>query len=231
MENAFKPLAEGIWELDRPEKIGLVQFNHRMTVVRLASGSLWVHSPVHLDSAIQASLDSLGKVENLVASSTFHDLHWPEYFAAYPEARFYCAPGVKEEHPELPFHEHLTDALPDAWSAEIDQLLVSGMPKVNEFAFLHRPSRTLIVADLLFNLGRNLDLFSGVLFWLFGTYGRIAVSRLFKSFIKDRAVMRRSIDQLLLWDFDRIVVGHGEIITADARQSLERAYTFLTPRQ
>lgn len=229
MKNAFNPLADRIWELNRPEKIGLVQFNHRMVVARLSSGGLWVHSPVHLDTEIQTSLDDLGNVEHLVAPSLFHDLHWPEYFAAYPEACFHCAPGLKEEHPELSFNELLTDAPPDAWAGEIDQLIVSGMPKVNEFVFLHRPSRTLVVADLLFNLGRDLNLVSGILFWLFGTYGRIAVSRLFKSFIKDRVAMRQSIDQLLSWELDRIAVGHGEIIVDDARRSLERAYTFLTP--
>ena len=228
MENGFTPLAEGIWELDRPEKIGVVQFNHRMIVVLLPSGGLWVHSPVHLDAEILTALADLGEVEHLIAPSTFHDRHWPEYFAAYPEAHFHCAPGVKEEHPELPFNEILTDSPPDAWDGEIDQILVAGMPKVNEFVFLHKSSRTLVVADLLFNLGRDLSLVSGILFWLFGTYGRIAVSRFFKSFIKDRTAMRQSIDQLLSWEFDRIAVGHGEIIADDARGSLERAYSFLS---
>jgi len=229
MECPLKPIAEDIWELDRPQKIGVVQFNHRMTVVRLHSGTLWVHSPVDLDEGIQQALDALGEVGDLVAPSTFHDLYWKRYFTTYPEARFYCAPGVQKEHPEHPFDAALTDAAPQAWGEEIDQLLVRGMPKVNEVVFLHRSSRSLIVADLLFNLGRDLNLFSGILFWLFGTYGRIAVSRLFKAFIKDRATVRQSIDQILSWDFDRIVVGHGAIVEAGGRKALEQAYAFLRP--
>ena len=47
----------------------------------------------------------------------------------------------------------LGQAEPEAWKNEIEQVLVGGMPKVNETVFLHRASDTLIIADLLFNLG------------------------------------------------------------------------------
>ncbi len=34
-------------------------------------------------------------------------------------------------------------------------------------------------------------------------------------------------DQVLEWDFDRIVVGHGPVFETDGRHILENAYDFL----
>jgi hypothetical protein len=39
--------------------------------------------------------------------------------------------------------------------------------------------------------------------------------------------MRHSIDQILSWDFDRIVVGHGEVVESGGHKKLEEAYNFL----
>ena len=93
----FSQLDDHIWVLNRPAKIGPIDLGHRMTVIRLGSGRLWVHSPVALDGEIRAGLDALGEVECFVAPSTFHDLYWPPWFAAYPQARFYAAPGVRDQ--------------------------------------------------------------------------------------------------------------------------------------
>ncbi len=41
--------------------------------------------------------------------------------------------------------------------------------------------------------------------------------------------MRHSVDEVLDWDFERIVLGHGHIVQKDGRQILEDAYAFLRP--
>ena len=147
---SFTPLADTLWERSEPLRLGLVRFNHRMTVVRLPSDALWVHSPVRLTHDTRAALDLLGDVAYLVAPSTFHDLYWREWFDAYPQARFFAAPGLQEEHPDLPFEAPLAGENRE-WSDEFDTIVMAGIPRLNETVFLHRPSGTLIVADLLFN--------------------------------------------------------------------------------
>ena len=227
MGELLRPIADEVWETEQVFKLGPVRLDHRMTVVRLEGGGLWIHSPVRLDPDLRAALDALGRVEHVIAPSLFHDLHLQECSAAYPDARLYCAPGFSEEHPDLTFHKTLGDDPPDVWSGKIDQHLIAGMPRVNEIVFLHRASRTLIVADLLFNLGRDVDLISGFCFRLFGTYGCTASSRLYRSFIKDRAAFRSSLDRILSQEFDRVVVGHGSIVEIGGRQVLEQAYSSL----
>lgn len=222
----FSQLADDLWVLNRPSKAA-VDLGHRMTVIRLPSGGLWVHSPVRLDESLRVGLDALGEVECFVAPSTFHDLYWPAWFTAYPQARFHAAAGVREEHPELPFTDVLGNDAPPSWSAEIDQALLAGMPKINETVFLHASSRTLITADMAFNFDNNCSFATGLVLRMVGCHARFGVSRLFKLFIKDKSAMRRSVDQVLAWDFDRIVLGHGQVVENDGRPILEEAYAFL----
>ncbi|HJP31025.1 MAG TPA: DUF4336 domain-containing protein [Candidatus Latescibacteria bacterium] len=225
----FSQLADGVWVLNRPLKAGPVDLGHRMTVVRLASTGLWVHSPVALDDEVRAGLDSLGEVEYLIAPSTFHDLYWAPWFAAYPQARFCAAPGVREEHPELPFTDVLDADIPAARSGDLEHVQLGGMPKINESVFLHTPSKTLIVADMAFNHDRGVNFATGLVLRMTGCYGQFGVSRLYKLFIGDRKGMRRSVDEVLDWDFERIVMGHGHIVERDGRRILREAYAFLRP--
>tara|TARA_B100001123_G_C14925299_1_gene873430 strand:- start:240 stop:353 length:114 start_codon:yes stop_codon:yes gene_type:complete len=35
------------------------------------------------------------------------------------------------------------------------------------------------------------------------------------------------VEQVLNWDFDRIIFGHGDVIASDGQQAIERAYRWL----
>jgi hypothetical protein len=35
------------------------------------------------------------------------------------------------------------------------------------------------------------------------------------------------VDRILDWDFDRIIVGHGELLESDGRNALRNAYVWL----
>ena len=212
-----------LWEISRPVKMPGLRMDHRMTVVRLESGGLLLHSPVGFDSGLGKALFELGPVQYLVAPSCYHDMYWTEWFREYPGAEFFCAPGMREEHPDLHFHHTLCSASPGPWSGELEAHLIRGMPKNNEVAFWHRATRTLIVADLVFNLSTDQNIFARLFLKLNGIYGRVGCSRFFRAFIKDREAFDRSIDEILQWDFDRIVIGHGPIVERDGRAVLRQA--------
>jgi hypothetical protein len=61
--------AEHIWTAARPARFWGVETGSRMTVVRLAGGGLFVHSPVALDPATRRAVDALGPVRAVVAPS------------------------------------------------------------------------------------------------------------------------------------------------------------------
>jgi hypothetical protein len=70
----LQPITDGIWSTTRPLRFLGLETGTRMTIVRLANGGLFVHSPVGLDPALRAEVDALGPVGAIVASSLFHNL-------------------------------------------------------------------------------------------------------------------------------------------------------------
>ncbi len=221
-------LTPDLWVTEEPLKLGPAHMNHRMTVVRLASGKLWVHSPIAYSDAMHESLAALGDVSDFVAPSIFHDLHWTHWCAAFPEARFHAPEGLRRRQRKVGFTDDLAGVAPDSWGGGIEQVTLAGMPKVQETVFHHPQSGTLIVADLVFNYLQPQTLTRGtrLLLSMTGANGRMAVSRLFRFMIKDREAFSRSLDNVLAWDFERLIVGHGEI-AGDGHRQLAEATKFV----
>jgi hypothetical protein len=131
-----------------------------------------------------------------------------------------AAPGLAEKRPELPVADVLSDEAPEAWEGTVDQLVIQGAPGLNEVVFLHRPSRTLIVSDLVFNVRHPSGWGTALILRLMGTYKRLAQSRLWRRYTRDRGQVRGSIERVLGWEFDRILPGHGEVYEGDARAAM-----------
>jgi len=220
----MRALAEGVWESTQTLRLLGVQLPRRMTVVRLPDGGLWVHSANRLDAERRRALDALGPLRHVVAPNCFHHFFLEDYAAAYPEARFWAAPGLAEKRADFPFHELLSGTAPPAWEGELDQVLAEGVPKVNEVLFLHRPSKTLLLTDLVFNVGGALPAWSRLFFRLNGCYQRFGPSRLFRSFVKDRRAVGRTVERVLEWDFERVVMAHGDVLEDDPRGRLRAAF-------
>jgi len=219
----FNPLTNNIWELSRPLKAPGLRVGHRMTVVRLRNGELWIHSPVQFDQSLAKELRTLGAPRHFVAPSVFHDLYWKEWFANFRDAIFYRAPGLKENPREFRFNRTLDPDIREVWENELPKFLIRGMPKINEFVFLHAATRTLIVTDLVFNFDvAQQNLFGRLFLKLNGIYGRVGCSRLFRHFIKDRAAFRQSIAEILALDFDRLVLSHGANVDTNGKAVLAR---------
>lgn len=221
------PLAPDLWELDAPLVVLGMHLGHRMTVARLPDGTLWVHSPVAHTPELAAALAALGPVGHIVAPNCMHDTFLEGWFAACPGAQFHGARGFAKARPDLKFTHTLGDTPAPAWAEVFDQLVLRGMPRLNETVFLHRASRTLIVTDLAFNLGPDMPWLSRTLLRLNGCYCRFGASRLLKSVIKDRAALRASLDRVFAWDFDRVVVSHGANVSAGGKAKLREAFAFL----
>jgi hypothetical protein len=198
-----------------------------MTVIRLADGALFLHSPVQLDGALRAALDALGVVRWVVAPSKVHHFFVGDYLIAYPDARAYGAPGLPDKRKDLRFEAVLSDEAPEAWRAEIDQHLFRGNPSMSEVVFFHRPSRTLLLTDLAFNVALDKTAGARVFYWLVGAAGRFGPHRLVRTMIRDRTAARASVERILEWDFDRVIVTHGDVLESGGRQHFAAAFAFL----
>lgn len=222
-----RQLAENLWVFDRPLRMLGVQVGARMTAVRLPDGSLFLHSPVALDDVTREAIDALGPVRHVVAPNRLHHLFVADYREAYGEALLWAAPGLPEKREDVHFDGVLGDAPNTGWAGTLDQQLVRGAPVLNEVAFLHRASRTLLLADLAMNFGDAATGLTGLWLRLTGIHGRFAVSRVLRRMVRDRAAARESLDAILAWDFERVVVSHGVVLQRNGKRLLRQAYDWL----
>jgi hypothetical protein len=218
---------ENLWAAEYPLSLAGVQLGHRMTVMRLAGSDLLLHSPIPLTDELVGELADLGEVRYIVAPSCFHDLFLGPYFERFADATFCAVPGMSKIHPEMAFDVVLYDQFPKHWEDEVEHILIGGLPKLNEVAFFHEASNTLIVADLVFNMRSSTSWLTRTAMKINGAYGRVAPSRYFKSHVKDKRAFGASVERILEWDFERIVVGHGAIVESNGREVLAAAFEWL----
>ncbi|HAI32679.1 MAG TPA: DUF4336 domain-containing protein, partial [Thalassospira sp.] len=123
-----KQIAPDVWIVDGPvigfQYAGLkLPFPTRMTIIRLNSGKLFVHSPIRLNETLRAKVDALGEVSYLIASNTIHYAGVPDWQKAYPDAKAFCAPGVikraKSVGISVDFDAELADTPEPEWANEI----------------------------------------------------------------------------------------------------------------
>jgi hypothetical protein len=199
----------------------------QLVVVRLPGGGLWVHSPVPMTPVLRGELAALGEVRHVVGPNLWHDECLREFQAEHPAALFHAAPGLAAIKRDVRFGAELSDAPHPDWAGLLEQHGVVGMPKMNEVVFLHPASRSLIIADLAFNLGPEGPWWFGWLMRAYGAWNRFGPTPLEKWLMRDKAAVRASLDLILEWDFDRIIVGHGHNIEAGGKEVFRRAYAFL----
>lgn len=205
-------------------------YTTRMIVIRLPDGGLWVHSPIKLTDRIGEQLATLGPVRYLIAPNRLHHLFLSEWQSRYPEALCYGTPGVIRKRDDLNFRGPLDGDGPWPWAGTIDQVLFAGSPVMEECVFFHKPSRTLIVADLVENFPeqsfkpwqRIVARATGIM----APHGKMPLDwRLSFVFHKSRA--RRSFAVIMDWQPQRLVMAHGCIVRQDATRFLTRSFQWL----
>lgn len=235
--NVFKPLAPDIGIVDGPLEyltVGGIRlplpFTTRMTVVRLAGGDLFLHSPIRFDARLARDLQTLGRVRHLVSPNQFHYAHIGEWARAFPESISWASPRVRRRararHVEVAFTRDLDVHAPDDWRREIDQLLFPG-GYFKEFIFFHEASRTLIVTDTIINIEldkmpepwRTATRLAG----MYHPHGQIFFGMRLPLLVRRRQA-QAAIEKLHAWRPQRIVLSHGRCFDTDGDQVIRRLF-------
>ena len=213
-----RELAPDLWEI-RGEWANA--FGRRMTVIRLGR-QLAVHNAFELDEAELRWLEGLGEVAWIIAPNSFHCSDAPWMARRFPAAKLYVpaskipsfsAQGLSplDVNREFPLMQGL-------------KCIPMRGTRIAEAAFLHEPSRTLVLCDLAFHMK---DEFSG-LERLFMRWNRVGVrfgptklTRLL--FTRSKAELVASYEALLALDFDRVVVNHGEVLETGGKAALRES--------
>lgn len=216
----MRKLADNVWIKTYPLSVLGTSHGRTVTIIRIASGKLVVHSMAPFSPSDLDEIRGVGEPGWLVEAMLLHDTYAREGRDRFPDVPFLGPPGFSEivGFPTLP----LLPAPPD-WNGELEVVALQGAPKLKEHAFVHLPTRTLLVADLIFNFSpqeQGWDRFFHRYIAGFKRYP--GMSRIFRLCVSDKPAFEASLAKLMALDFDRIIVGHGEVIESDGKTLLRR---------
>ena len=214
----MQQIAENLWLLRFPLRLLGLQIGRNVAVIRLASGKLVIHSTAPFEPEVVARIRAKGEPAWLLDATRFHDSCAAEGRAAFPEVT-YLVPEPFPHRDRL--RARSLGMAPDEWAGEVELRRIDGMPSVQEHAVFHRPSRTLIVGDLLFNFRENATWGTKLVArWVMRLDRLVGMSLVFRSMIRDKAAFHRSMADIFAWDFDRVIVGHGSVVESGGKELL-----------
>lgn len=210
-----------IWLKEYPIKYAGTKFNSRMTIVRLKSGNLFIHSPCNIDDELKDQINELGKVEFIVAPGYYHYFHVASAQKAFLDSETFICPGIEKKLPSLIFDWILGDRPDSRWAEDFDQVLLRGNKYIWEVAFCHKETKTLILVDLIENFtNKTKDVNWALKLWwklIFHMWENPKPAPEYQFGWKDKKAARNSLQTILQWDFDKIIISHGDLIEDKAK--------------
>ncbi|KAF9644252.1 hypothetical protein BDM02DRAFT_3122223 [Thelephora ganbajun] len=213
--------------------LGWFPMGGRSTAIKLSSGDVWVIASTPFSNETKDAVEKLGIVKYILAADADHHYFLTEWKKNYPEAKMIGVETLpeKKKGEYWKFDEIYKPGSENkfGFEADIEAVYFSGFSK-KDVAWFHKASKTLIVADLIFNLPAN-EQYSkskqrktGFLTKKLNPYAEFH-----KKFIwgesKDKAAMARDAKTVYGWDFERIIPCHGDTIETKAKEAWASVYT------
>lgn len=230
--NTLKQVSDNIWIVDGAaiSFYGL-PFSTRMTVIRLANGDLFLHSPVPMTETLKVQIEKLGTVRHLVSPNWIHYAYIHEWAQAFPDTIAWASPGVKKRARKFKspvvFNYDLGESAEEAWEGEIEQMIVHGHIIHHEVVFFHKASRTLILTDLIENFeAKNISIWFRPLAWFAGILdpdGKMPID-MWLGFSKGKDQVRKAVEKMIDWQPERVILSHGRWYERDGANELRRSF-------
>ncbi len=215
----MREIAPGIHTFERPLRFLGLEVGTRMTVLELPDGLL-VHSPIDLPPE---TLEELGEPRWVLAPSKLHHLFVGSWVQEGLEG--WAAPGLPEKRRDVTF-AGVVESGTFPFGPDVEVLTLSCFSLTNEVVLFHKPSRTLVVTDLVYNFPRTAPRLTRAVMWCACGYPGCKTS-LLERVGMNRAVARQEIATILGFGFERIVMSHGDIVETGARDAFAHAYRWL----
>lgn len=178
-------------------------------------------------------MQALGPVAHLVSPNKIHHLFLPDWHADWPDAKLWGPKSTLRKRNDLTFEAALENTPPEAWQGVFEQALFRGSPLFEEVAFVHRPSGTVIFADLSENFSDDFLCHhwkpwqrSIAKVWGIVVGKGYAPLELRLSWL-DRAPARKALERILETRPQRVIMAHGDWIRSGGEAYLHRAFKWL----
>lgn len=233
--DTLKPVAPSVWIVDSgPLHAFGLALPARMTVIRLSDGAMWLHSPTRHMLGLRHDIERIGPIRHLVAPNVARWSFVKAWSAACPLATIWAAPGLRDRSPVkasgLRIDHDLGPDAPPTWASGIEQRIVPGGFGVNEVAFFHVSSRTLILTDLVENL--EADKIGPIARPLLRAAGAVAPDGMAPTHLRFAVNRRRSgardaAAEIVGWNPARVIFAHGRWFEYDGAARLRRSLRWL----
>jgi len=158
-------------------------------------------------------LKTLGHISYLIAPNKHHVKDMGLYASHFLDAKV-LVPRMFAKKLKKHFRVNGTieEDWPDELCTELKAIPLQGT-RMGESAFVHLPSRTLILTDLVFNLKDNFSGLSKLILKMNNTFNHFGPSHLCRYYyIRDKRLLAASLKEIQKLDFDRIIMSHGDIL-------------------
>jgi hypothetical protein len=227
----LRAIDRDLWVAEQPLQYFGLGIGTRMTVVRLVNDELAIISPIQLDEVLVGELNELGTVTHIIAPNLYHHLFIAECKAVYPAATVWATAGLGAKRPELAIDRAIVPNPDSPWPGleclffdGVKTLAPSGPDPLEEWVFFHAASRTLILTDTAFCFDKSFPWLTRLVTKVGGSYNSLSPSLLERVATTAKEPVKAAVEQILGWDFERVIMAHGRIVERDGRQELKRGY-------
>lgn len=226
----LKKIAENIWIYDGTTvSFYGFPFSTRMTIIRLSTNELWLHSPTKISRSLIDEILALGDVKYIVSPNKIHHLFMQDWIQEFPNAKSYASPGLAEKRKDIQFSKELGTLPENEWVKDIDQTTFKGSSVMEEVVFFHRSSKTLILTDLIENFKpESLNWWRRIVAHLGGVLspnGKTPADWRF-SFIFGRKEAKKSLATIIEWKPENIIIAHGECIFGNGLDFVKKSFSW-----
>jgi hypothetical protein len=204
-----------------------------MTVIRLTSGELFIHSPTPLTAELKSQVEREGKVRFIVGPNRIHYWWIPDWKAAFPGADVYLAPRIEEQaRGRIDFSSRSLDSTEGfPWDGDIATLPIVG-GYMTEVEFFHHASRTLVLTDLIENFEPEKlgSVMLRLLMWIGGVsapHGGLPRDLRLTFTWRHKRELRSAVETMLAWKPERIILAHGRWHATNGAAELRQAFAWL----
>lgn len=219
--------APSLWTVEHAFHVMGIPLTTRMTLARIREDQWAAISPVPLTETALQKINACANVSYIIAPNNFHHLFIHKAQSYWPAAELFVPRALIKKRPDLSAATLIDPEQNHPWAEGLSPLRIKGSTFIEEYAFWHEESSTVVLTDICFNIidpqGFRLNLFTQ----LTGTKGGLKTSRMMKLFYRDRSALKSSIESLIQRPFTRLVVAHGDIIEQDAPEKLESSFAWL----
>lgn len=173
--------------------------------------NVYIISPGPFNEQVINSIKELEKQIIVIAPNNCHHFHLPLMKKEFPNAKFY---GPKRAIDQSKVRLDPLSKLLDQ-NSELKGQFVKGNKALSETVFYHENSKTLFITDLCFNMHHEMNFLTGFWLKLAGVYKKLGMSKLVKVTIKDKKEFKESLESLLSFPFERVLLNHGDEITRE----------------